>query len=71
MADSAVRLKTKIIKENVIPNVKGMGIKDAIYVLENLGLKVKIEGRGFVRSQSVLPGTRVTKGREIILKLSV
>jgi cell division protein FtsI (penicillin-binding protein 3) len=48
-----------------------MGIKDAIYVLENLGLKVKIEGRGFVRSQSVLPGTRVTKGREIILKLSV
>ncbi len=70
-ADSAVRLKTRIIKENVIPNVKGMGIKDAIYVLENLGLKVKIEGRGFVRSQSVLPGTRVTKGREIILKLSV
>ncbi len=70
-ADSAVRLKTKIIKENVIPNVKGMGARDAVYVLENLGLKVKIQGRGFVRSQSVLPGTRVTKGREIILKLSV
>lgn len=70
-ADSVIRLKTKIIKENTIPNVKGMGARDAIYVLENIGLKVKIEGRGFVKSQSVLPGTRVTKGREIILKLSV
>jgi len=70
-ADSAVMLKTKIIKEDVIPNVKGMGARDAVYVLENLGLKVKIQGRGFVKSQSVLPGTRVTKGREIILKLSV
>ena len=69
--DSDVVLKTRIFKEGIIPNLKGMGAKDAVYVLENLGLKVKIEGRGFVRQQSILPGTRAVKGRKIILKLDV
>jgi len=70
-ADSAVRLETRIIKEGLIPNVKGMGAKDAIYVLENLGLKVNIKGRGFVREQSLSPGSRATKGNQIYLRLAV
>lgn len=70
-ADSSVILKTRIFKEGEIPNVKGMGARDAVYVLENLGLKVNIKGRGFVREQSVLPGTRAVKGRQITLRLSV
>ncbi|MCD4696480.1 MAG: transpeptidase family protein [Bacteroidales bacterium] len=70
-ADSAVRLETRIIKENLVPNVKGMGARDAVYVLENLGLKVKITGRGFVKEQSLTPGTRVRKGNLIFIKLSV
>ncbi len=70
-ADSSVVLKTRIFKEGEIPNVKGMGARDAVYVLENLGLKVTIKGRGFVREQSVLPGTRAVKGRQITLRLSV
>lgn len=70
-ADSAVRLDTRIIKEGLVPNVKGMGAKDAVYVLENLGLKVKIQGRGFVREQSLSPGSRVKKGNMITLKLAV
>ena len=60
-----------VFKEDMIPDVKGMGARDAVFVLENLGLKVNITGRGFVKEQSILPGTRATKGREINLKLSV
>jgi cell division protein FtsI (penicillin-binding protein 3) len=67
----SVVLKTRIFREGEIPDVKGMGARDAVYVLENLGLKVNIQGRGFVKEQSVLPGTRAVKGREITIRLSV
>jgi len=70
-ADSSVRLDTRIIKEGLVPNVKGMGAKDAIYVLENLGLIVKMRGRGFVREQSLSPGARIKKGNMIYLRLAV
>ncbi len=70
-ADSSVRLDTRIIREGLVPNVKGMGAKDAIYILENLGLIVKIRGRGFVREQSLLPGARIKKGNMIYLRLAV
>ncbi len=69
--DSSVLLDTRIFREGQVPNVRGMGARDAIYVLENLGLKVQVQGRGFVREQSILPGTRVTKGSRITIRLSV
>ena len=59
-----------IIKEEQLKTVE-RGILPNTFVLENLGLKVKIQGRGFVREQSVLPGTRAVKGRQITLRLSV
>lgn len=55
--------------ENLIPNVKGMGAMDAIYLLENAGLKVKIEGSGVVKQMSIQPGERIIKGSEITLNL--
>ncbi len=70
-SDSSVRLDTRIIKEGLVPNVKGMGAKDAIYVLENLGLIVRLKGRGFVREQSLSPGDRIKKGNMIYLRLAV
>ena len=70
-ADSAVVLETRIFREGLVPNVKGMGARDAVYVLENLGLKVNVSGRGFVREQSLTPGTRVKKGNQITIRLSV
>jgi len=57
-------------KRNLVPNVKEMGAKDAVYLLENLGLEVIIKGRGKVASQSILPGTRVVPGSKIILEMS-
>lgn len=70
-SNSAVILDTRIFREGQVPNVKGMGARDAIYVLENLGLKVQVKGRGFVREQSIKPGARITKGSQITIRLSV
>jgi len=68
--DEGIRFAPRVIKDNVVPNVKGMNARDAIFILEQLGLKATISGHGKVREQSVLPGSRVNRGQEIILKLS-
>jgi cell division protein FtsI (penicillin-binding protein 3) len=53
----------------VVPDVKGFGLKDAISMLENKGLKVVVKGRGKVVAQSILPGTTINKGQQIIIQL--
>jgi cell division protein FtsI (penicillin-binding protein 3) len=55
---------------NLVPNVVGMGLRDALYVLENAGMRVRFSGRGMVRSQSLRPGTRIVQGSEITIQLS-
>ena len=63
-------LKAATIRQQVMPNVRGMGLKDAIYLLENMGLKVAVRGRGKVTMQSVAPGTALAKGITVVLELS-
>lgn len=63
-------MKQATIRKQVMPNVRGMGLKDAVYLLENMGLKVSIKGRGKVAMQSVAPGTALAKGITVILELS-
>jgi cell division protein FtsI (penicillin-binding protein 3) len=70
-SDSIVKLEKKTIKEGMVPSVKGMGAKDAVFILESMGLKVSLSGRGFVREQSIPPGSKVVKGSQINLKLEV
>ncbi len=53
-----------------VPNVKGMPAMDAISLLENIGLKVKVTGMGRVKTQSIKKGEKLVKGKTIILKLS-
>uniref|UniRef100_UPI003565B00E PASTA domain-containing protein n=1 Tax=Lutibacter sp. TaxID=1925666 RepID=UPI003565B00E len=55
---------------NSIPNVKGMAAMDAIPLLENLGLKVKLEGKGKVIEQSIEVGSKLEKGKIIVIKLA-
>lgn len=66
--------KVQVVKEHVVygvvPDVKGLGLKDAIYLLENEGMKVSVTGRGMIQGQSIAPGTKVTKGQQIVLVLS-
>ncbi|MBS1743067.1 MAG: transpeptidase family protein [Bacteroidetes bacterium] len=54
----------------VTPDVRGMGLKDAIYLLENKGFKTSVTGKGKVVNQSVAPGTVFTRGQKIILMLN-
>ena len=56
-------------RKSIVPDVRGMGIRDALYVLENLGLQVSVHGLGKVKRQTILPGTRID-GQEIDLYLN-
>jgi cell division protein FtsI (penicillin-binding protein 3) len=55
---------------SVIPNVKGMAGMDAVALLENLNIKVKVIGIGKVKKQSLKPGEALGKNQTIILELS-
>lgn len=57
------------ISTNSVPNVVGMGAKDAIYLMEHSGLKVRIAGYGDVIKQSIAPGSSVQKGTVVDLTL--
>ncbi len=65
-----LKMRARVSKEEFVPNVKGMGMKDALYLLENLGLSVDAKGMGKVNSQSITPGTKIEKGRKIVLNFS-
>lgn len=71
--DSTVVLMPRAIPSDAmgrVPNVLGMGLKDALYILENRGLRVRFLGMGMVKSQSLMPGTRATKGSTIVIQLA-
>lgn len=57
-------------KSSKVPNVKGMGLKDALYILENKGFKVHIRGLGVVVKQSLKVGTPYKIGATIKIVLS-
>lgn len=59
----------KELKKGIVPDLSGMNPKDAIFLLENNGLQVKIMGSGSVRGQSLLAGSKFIKGTQIILSL--
>ncbi len=65
--DSLV-MKNRIVSDKSIPSVIGMGLKDAIYLLENRGCRVRVEGVGKVRRQSLAVGTRAS-GQTCVLFL--
>ena len=50
------------VAANVVPDLKGMGAKDVVYLLEKMGLNVRVFGRGKVVSQNIKAGTQVKKG---------
>jgi cell division protein FtsI (penicillin-binding protein 3) len=57
------------LAEGVMPNVVGMGLRDAIYMLENSGLRVHYTGRGKVAKQSPQPGVRISRGATVAIEL--
>ena len=55
--------------KGVMPNVKGMGLKDALYILGNVGLKTRVKGSGRVIGQSILAGSKIGKGLLVQIEL--
>ncbi|MGQ1910927.1 penicillin-binding protein [Marinifilum sp. RC60d5] len=68
--DSVIEYKYRRVKNALVPNVKGMGVQDALYILENAGLKVRVRGVGSVAKQSLQPGSYYKRGDRIIIDLS-
>lgn len=66
---NGIKLNERTVIENLVPNVVGMGLKDALVLLENHGLSVSVSGRGKVFKQSVMPGNNFQKGDHISIEL--
>lgn len=64
-----IQLDRKKIDKNLVPNVIGMTAKDAVYILENRGLIVKLIGYGKVTNQSLNAGIPFAKGQLIKIEL--
>jgi cell division protein FtsI (penicillin-binding protein 3) len=56
--------------EGSVPNVKGMSAMDALYLLENMGLEVELQGKGKVIRQSLKAGDKLGKNQKIALRLA-
>ena len=67
--DDGVALESREIKPGTIPNVKGMGATDAVYLLEKSGLRVSLRGIGKVKSQSLRAGDPMRRGQNIMITL--
>jgi cell division protein FtsI (penicillin-binding protein 3) len=65
-----IDLQELTFQQGRVPNVVGMGAKDAIYTLEKSGLRVSVTGRGQVVSQSVSPGQNANRGQTVALTLN-
>lgn len=65
----AIKIIHKKMQKGLVPNVVGMGLIDATYMLEKYGLFVQPVGSGIVREQSIKAGLRINKGQKIILQL--
>ena len=67
--DNRLVLQPQQITEKTVPNVVGMGAKDAVFALEKTGLQVNLQGRGEVYSQSLTAGISVPRGQTITIQL--
>lgn len=63
-------VKGKTISKNQMPDVKGMGLKDVLYLLENRNVKVQAKGKGRVVAQSVNAGMPLAKGQTVLVELN-
>ncbi len=58
-----------LLKKGFVPNLEGLSAKDALFLLENNGLHVKLNGFGAIKKQSLEAGTKFYKGSQIVLTL--
>ena len=68
--ENEIVLQDEELQTGKVPDVLGMGASNAIYLLENAGLRVIIKGVGKVKQQSLSPGTTIKPGQTVYLTLS-
>lgn len=66
-----VRLSGVKIQPGLVPDVRGMSLRDAIYLLENSGMRVKFNGKGKVLRQSPEHGARYSDGTVVTLDMNM
>ena len=57
------------IKNGIVPDLSGMGARDAVNALRKAGMNARLRGTGAVYEQSLPAGTRVSKGKTITINL--
>lgn len=67
--NGGVAIKSVDLDYELVPDFKGMNVMDAVFLVESMGWQVAFTGKGLVESQSVKAGTRLDKGKTIVLKL--
>ncbi|MGL5683483.1 MAG: penicillin-binding protein [Marinifilaceae bacterium] len=67
--DKYINIEPRKITDGIMPNVKGMGLKDVLYLLENMGLRVHVSGNGMVQEQSIAAGSHIKEGNVVYLNL--
>jgi cell division protein FtsI (penicillin-binding protein 3) len=68
--DTLYNVDVRTIEDNnLMPNVVGMGLKDALYLLESRGLDVSFSGSGMVRWQSIPAGRKIAAGENVSITL--
>ena len=67
--EQKVHLEKRKIENSKVPNVMGMGAKDAVYLLEAAGLNVVLKGHGKVIEQSIDPGALASRREKIYIRL--
>ena len=67
--DNRLVLRDRQLAKNIVPNVIGMGAKDAVYALENIGLRVNLLGQGEVSGQSPSAGATAIRGQTVTVQL--
>lgn len=67
--NGGVAMRSIELNDETVPDLTGMNVMDAVYLIESMGWKVSFSGRGLVESQSVKAGTNLDKGKTITLKL--
>ena len=67
--EAPVPVERPVLEDGLVPDVTGLGIRDAVSILEPLGLKVKVHGQGRVFKQTIPAGEKAIKGQSITLEL--
>lgn len=71
MEGTTMKLENWSTEVDIVPDVTGLCSRDALYLLEKAGLRVKVTGRGSVKQQSVPAGSKVIQGSVVVLDLDI